>query len=200
MAAKKVFNLVKSELQEALEMSKKELAEGRDELVNLAKRTTSKVKGGQQIQEEQFPSYVNVDVGDAVLMHFLMARGAIREQTRVTAQRALEADVILQKVAKRSASWNYFMEKCDVEFRCLPDLLKSVQTVTERVDAIALQLEEIQGGMAQLELLNAKLDNERKKHSAVLQLERHKKEKENERATLEATVGTRRTVSCMLCI
>lgn len=188
MAAKKVFNLMKSELQEALELSKKELAEGRDELLSLAKRTSSKVKGEQQLQEEQFPSYVNVDVGDAVLMHFLLARGAIRGQTRVTAQKALEADVILQKVAKKCASWSYLMEKCDVEFRCLPDLLKSVHTVTERVDAIALQLEEVQGAMSQLELLNAKLDNERKKHSAFLQLEAYRKDKENEKAALETTV------------
>ena len=188
MTAKKVFNLMKSELQEALEQSKKELAEGRDELLSLAKRTTSRVKGDQQIQEEQFPSYVNVNVGDAVLMHFLVARGAIREQSRVTAQKALEADMILQKVAKRCTSWNHLMEKCDVEFRCLPDLLKSVHTVSERMEAIASQLAELQGAMSHLELLNAKLDNERKKHSAFLQFEAYKKDKENEKAALVATV------------
>lgn len=188
MAAKKVFNLVKSELQEALELSKKELAEGKDELLSLARRTTSKVKGAQQIQEEQFPSYVNVDVGDSVVMHFLMARGAIKEQARVTSQKALETDVILQKVAKRCTTWSHLMEKCDVEFRCLPDLLTSVHTVAERVDAIASQLEELQGAMSQLELLNAKLDNERKKHSAFLQFEGYKKDKENEKAALATTV------------
>lgn len=188
MAAKKVFNLVKSELQEALELSKKELAEGKDELLSLARRTTSKVKGAQQIQEEQFPSYVNVDVGDAVVMHFLMARGAIKEQARVTSQKALETDVILQKVAKRCTTWSHLMEKCDVEFRCLPDLLTSVHTVAERVDAIASQLEELQGAMSQLELLNAKLDNERKKHSAFLQFEGYKKDKENEKSALATTV------------
>ena len=58
MAAKKVFNLMKSELQEALELSKKELAEGKDELLNLAKRTTSKVKGGRQCRKLVGLTYV----------------------------------------------------------------------------------------------------------------------------------------------
>ena len=192
MAAKTTFGKVKTSFQEMLVFSKREISEGtvdiKGELLTFAKKTKTLMRGQQQTYPETVPDYVNVEVGGLVLLHFLVAHSRIRDDTITCAQKASQTDVTMQTVWKKTSSWHKLLEECDIEFRCIPDLIKSVVNAKEHVSAIHSKVMELHENLYQLEVLNAKLEVERKKNSHLLQLKMHKADKDKENKELEGRV------------
>ena len=194
MAAKTTLGKMKSSFQEMLEFSRRELKGGtgdiKGELITFAKRTTTLMKGQSQPPAEAIPSIVNPEVGGLILLHFLIVHSRLRDDITKSAHKASEADVTLQTLSKRTSSWYRLIEECDVEFRCVPDLIKSVLKAKAKVSDIHNELNRIHQSLYELEILNAKLDNERKKNSVLLQLKMHKMDKEKENKQLEGRVSS----------
>jgi hypothetical protein len=192
MAAKTTLGKMKSSFQEMLEFSRRELKGGtgdiKGELITFAKRTTTLMKGQSQPPAEAIPSIVNPEVGGLILLHFLIVHSRLRDDITKSAHKASEADVTLQTLSKRTSSWYRLIEECDVEFRCVPDLIKSVLKAKAKVSDIHNELNRIHQSLYELEILNAKLDNERKKNSVLLQLKMHKMDKEKENKQLEGRI------------
>ena len=130
---------IKAEVKDALSSSKREFldlrSEIKDELSGLVKKTTNFVKG-PQLNEEDFPSFVNVETGAELLLHFLILKSGIYEATTSCVDKANKTDILLQRVAKRTAAWKYFLGECEIEFKCLPSLVKSLAAANEKVEAI----------------------------------------------------------------
>lgn len=132
---------------------------------------------------------VNHDAGGELLTHFKEEWSGIHKRTMEASETVVKLDSELQSIQKSLSQSHSIISNCREEFSHLPDAVKSVETVKEKVMELGKLLQQVEDSITEYSRVTAQLEMERKQHSLRIQFERHQELAEQEIRRLEGVLA-----------
>lgn len=171
-----------------------------EDVKTLSKYTMTKVKSipvtGPHRQQQQHPLAssdlvldINPGAGSEVLSHYKYHWGKIHQEMIESSKKVNEMYRDLQGTYQTVNNAHQIVNLAKEELSQLPNVLTTLEDTNAKVESIEELLRQVEDGISEYIKVTEELEYERKKHSARIQLQKFKEERENELRKWEGVVN-----------